>query len=109
MPLSLASRQVEKASPKKKPQASLGFFFGEAFSPRLRVLKGIRVIPEGFEPATHRLEICCSIQLSYGTMDIENATKKEGAWNGCLEVIVLLVKHTTSNSLISCFCRGGRI
>lgn len=22
--------------------------------------------PEGIEPPTHRLEICCSIQLSYG-------------------------------------------
>ena len=27
------------------------------------------VIPQGFEPWTHRLEICCSIQLSYGTFD----------------------------------------
>lgn len=27
-----------------------------------------QVIPAGFEPATHRLEICCSIQLSYGTV-----------------------------------------
>ncbi len=26
------------------------------------------VIPTGFEPVTHRLEICCSIQLSYETM-----------------------------------------
>ena len=26
------------------------------------------VIPKGFEPLTHRLEICCSIQLSYGTL-----------------------------------------
>ena len=25
------------------------------------------VIPAGFEPTTDRLEICCSIQLSYGT------------------------------------------
>jgi hypothetical protein len=28
----------------------------------------ISVIPLGFEPKTYRLEICCSIQLSYGTM-----------------------------------------
>lgn len=28
------------------------------------------VIPLGFEPKTHRLEICCSIQLSYGTKPI---------------------------------------
>lgn len=27
-----------------------------------------KVIPAGFEPATDRLEICCSIQLSYGTI-----------------------------------------
>ena len=26
------------------------------------------VIPAGFEPTTHRLEGCCSIQLSYGTI-----------------------------------------
>ncbi len=26
------------------------------------------VIPIGFEPMTDRLEICCSIQLSYGTL-----------------------------------------
>ena len=25
------------------------------------------VIPPGFEPGTHSLEGCCSIQLSYGT------------------------------------------
>ena len=27
-----------------------------------------KVIPSGFEPETHSLEGCCSIQLSYGTM-----------------------------------------
>ena len=26
-----------------------------------------KVIPSGFEPETHSLEGCCSIQLSYGT------------------------------------------
>ncbi len=25
------------------------------------------VVPAGIEPTTHRLEICCSIHLSYGT------------------------------------------
>ncbi len=29
-----------------------------------------RVIPSGFEPETYRLEICCSIQLSYRTCNI---------------------------------------
>ena len=32
-------------------------------------LLAISVIPVGFEPATHSLEGCCSIQLSYGTID----------------------------------------
>ena len=27
-----------------------------------------KVIPAGFEPTTHSLEGCCSIQLSYGTI-----------------------------------------
>ena len=27
----------------------------------------VYVIPSGFEPETHSLEGCCSIQLSYGT------------------------------------------
>ena len=29
-----------------------------------------KVIPAGFEPTTHSLEGCCSIQLSYGTIPI---------------------------------------
>ena len=29
------------------------------------------MIPPGFEPGTHSLEGCCSIQLSYGTMETE--------------------------------------
>ena len=32
------------------------------------------VIPAGFEPTTHSLEGCCSIQLSYGTIDIAYLT-----------------------------------
>ena len=36
--------------------------------PRQRALwRGFWVIPPGFEPGTHSLEGCCSIQLSYGT------------------------------------------
>ncbi len=32
-------------------------------------IKALRfVIPLGFEPKTHSLEGCCSIQLSYGTI-----------------------------------------
>ena len=30
-------------------------------------LSSLLVIPSGFEPETHSLEGCCSIQLSYGT------------------------------------------
>jgi hypothetical protein len=45
------------------------------------------VIPFGFEPKTYRLEICCSIQLSYGTIaaKIQKSAKNE---NGILQVIV---------------------
>ena len=32
------------------------------------------VIPAGFEPTTHSLEGCCSIQLSYGTILIFSIT-----------------------------------
>ena len=48
--------------------ATLGeFFWGikKAFSFEKALML---VIPKGFEPLTHRLEICCSIQLSYETM-----------------------------------------
>ena len=31
------------------------------------------VIPAGFEPTTHSLEGCCSIQLSYGTIPNKSA------------------------------------
>lgn len=31
----------------------------------LPILRGFQVIPLGFEPKTHSLEGCCSIQLSY--------------------------------------------
>ena len=32
-----------------------------------RITSETFVIPSGFEPETHSLEGCCSIQLSYGT------------------------------------------
>ena len=32
-----------------------------------RIASETFVIPSGFEPETHSLEGCCSIQLSYGT------------------------------------------
>ena len=34
---------------------------------KVRKLDYFQVIPSGFEPETHSLEGCCSIQLSYGT------------------------------------------
>ena len=38
--------------------------------PSNSLLKGfIQVISSGFEPETDRLEICCSIQLSYETIE----------------------------------------
>jgi hypothetical protein len=35
------------------------------------------VIPTGFEPVTHSLEGCCSIQLSYGTIVMRKFIKKK--------------------------------
>ena len=34
--------------------------------------------PAGLEPATHSLEGCCSIQLSYGRLSADRATEEEG-------------------------------
>ena len=41
---------------------------------RLKALD-LEVIPFGFEPKTDRLEICCSIQLSYGTIALFSRCK----------------------------------
>ncbi len=38
-------------------------------------MPGFLVIPPGFEPGTHSLEGCCSIQLSYGTVPLFGGTK----------------------------------
>ena len=39
-------------------------------------LRRFPVIPLGFEPKTHSLEGCCSIQLSYGTEPGARRTKE---------------------------------
>ena len=41
------------------------------------------VIPAGFEPTTHSLEGCCSIQLSYGTLPILGFIKSESCPTFC--------------------------
>ena len=37
-------------------------------------------IPVGFEPTTHSLEGCCSIQLSYGTKSSRENRETEGIY-----------------------------
>jgi hypothetical protein len=39
-------------------------------------MEGPCVIPPGFEPGTHSLEGCCSIQLSYGTILVLEIDRK---------------------------------
>ena len=48
------------------------------------------VIPLGFEPKTHSLEGCCSIQLSYGTI----STYEPYQYPGNRRVITFNDKHT---------------
>ena len=43
------------------------FFCKKKAGNLLLFLPAFFVIPAGFEPTTHSLEGCCSIQLSYGT------------------------------------------
>ncbi len=52
----------------KPPKINVLGGFVIAFSGLVYVDFDPLVIPTGFEPVTHRLEICCSIQLSYGTI-----------------------------------------
>ena len=55
MPMSLDnSNKTKRTSKKENPKRIWGFIDN--------------VIRKGFEPLTHRLEICCSIQLSYRTI-----------------------------------------
>ncbi len=49
------------------------------------------VIPAGFEPTTHSLEGCCSIQLSYGTI---------------LNICIGLSKHQSLKSSLDNIRRG---
>ena len=51
--------QARQCSEKQKPLKRVAF-----------LLRIALVIPAGFEPTTHSLEGCCSIQLSYGTKPI---------------------------------------
>jgi hypothetical protein len=64
--LQVAAAQAPKPGPE---HARLGYFVGKwkaegEMKPGPRDLREVR--PAGFEPATHSLEGCCSIQLSYG-------------------------------------------
>ena len=55
--------QARQCSEKQKPLLRVAF-----------LLRIALVIPAGFEPTTHSLEGCCSIQLSYGTILWPNIT-----------------------------------
>ncbi len=46
-------------------------------APGVIIFVVFEVIPPGFEPGTHSLEGCCSIQLSYGTVNLAQIYKKK--------------------------------
>ncbi len=56
------------------------------------------VIPTGFEPVTDRLEICCSIQLSYGISILKQKKKKDSSVLESFVVGVAGFEPTTSCS-----------
>ena len=51
------------------------FVFGSSSNTLFVIALALLVIPAGFEPTTHSLEGCCSIQLSYGTILCRNVTR----------------------------------
>jgi hypothetical protein len=65
-------------------------------------LKGCNdVIPIGFEPMTYRLEICCSIQLSYGTIAIFSRCKYANFQVKVKVFVFKLCGESTSRILVS--------
>ena len=56
------------------------------------------VIPAGFEPTTHSLEGCCSIQLSYGTIA---KTPQRGICGAKIRLLFLLSKRNFHFFLLS--------
>lgn len=55
-------------------------------------LIGIKVIPLGFKPKTFRTGICCSIQLSYGTLH------KDGVASPYIKALLHLNKYDCKNT-----------
>src|SRR5699024_12048839 len=60
------------------------------------------VIPSGFEPETHSLEGCCSIQLSYGTISSSRAQSRTPVRNSDRKSTRLNSSHVSISYAVFC-------
>ena len=61
------------------------------------------VIPAGFEPTTHSLEGCCSIQLSYGTITHLTLSVKLRCKNNVFISFIQLILKITAIKINFCY------
>ena len=110
--LCIVSCKPDNAQQQQKPLLRVAF-----------LLRIALVIPAGFEPTTHSLEGCCSIQLSYGTISDylqrlspihHKAPKGAPSWplkwlfgSFCAAKVIKIYQFAKSLLLTPQFCRSA--